>query len=84
MAGAVAELAGYVDSVGHYVATRCFSKIVDVDDGALPASIATRLRTARLERMALVYPGARRYVLTDRVEAVPLATLAEPGHLFEA
>jgi hypothetical protein len=31
---------------------------------------------------AVIYPGPRRYALADRVEAVPLATLAEPGRLF--
>jgi len=30
----------------------------------------------------VIYPGARRYSLDERVEAVPLATLAEPGRLF--
>jgi hypothetical protein len=35
-----------------------------------------------LERIAVVYPGTRRCKLDDRVEAVPLASLAEPGFGF--
>ncbi|MCA9758901.1 MAG: ATP-binding protein [Candidatus Eisenbacteria bacterium] len=44
------------------------------------------LRTARdelgVEQIAVVYPGSKRYPIGDGVEAVPLATLAEPGTLF--
>ena len=44
------------------------------------------LRTARdelgVEQIAVVYPGSKRYPIGDGVEAVPLATLAEPGALF--
>jgi hypothetical protein len=32
--------------------------------------------------MAVVYPGAKRFALSERVEAVPLAALAEAGGLF--
>lgn len=35
-----------------------------------------------LDRVAVVYPGDKRYRLADRVEAVPLATLAHPGGVF--
>ena len=35
-----------------------------------------------LERIAVIYPGTRRYALADRVETVPLAALAEPGRRF--
>jgi hypothetical protein len=31
---------------------------------------------------AVVYPGAKRFSLANRVEAVPLDTLADPGSLF--
>ena len=34
-------------------------------------------------RVAIVYPGTKRYTVAARVEAVPLDTLADPGHLFE-
>jgi len=36
-----------------------------------------------LERIAVVYPGTRRYPLSSAIEAVPLTALAEPGTLFE-
>jgi uncharacterized protein len=35
-----------------------------------------------LDRVAVVYPGDKRYPLADRVEAVPLATLAHPEGVF--
>ena len=35
-----------------------------------------------LERVAVVYPGTRRYPLSDAVEVVPSAALAEPGGVF--
>jgi len=45
------------------------------------------LRIARddlgLDRVAVVYPGERRYEIADGVEAVPLASLARPGSLLE-
>jgi uncharacterized protein len=47
----------------------------------------TSLRTATadlgLERIAVLYPGQRRYALSDSVEAVPLAALADGKDLFE-
>ena len=46
-------------------------------------SIHIALEDLGLERVAVIYPGAKRFALTDRVEAVPLDTLAEPGRLFE-
>lgn len=45
-------------------------------------SIRIALEDLGLERVAVLYPGARRFPLADRVEAVPLATLAQPGSLF--
>lgn len=35
-----------------------------------------------LDRVAVVYPGEKRYPLADRVEAVPLSELAQRGGLF--
>jgi uncharacterized protein len=52
------------------------------DAPKLTPSIRIALEDLGLERVAVVYPGARRYPLTDRVEVVPLTTLAEPGGLF--
>ena len=45
-------------------------------------SIRIALEDLGLERVAVLYPGARRFPLADRVEAVPLAALAQPGSLF--
>jgi hypothetical protein len=42
-----------------------------------------KLFGVELERVAVVSPGSRRYPIADRVEAVPLATLAEPRRLFD-
>ena len=54
-----------------------------VDAPRLTPSIRIALEDLQLERVAVVYPGSRRYALADRVEAVPLSVLAEPGRLFE-
>ena len=35
-----------------------------------------------LERVAVMYPGERRYQLAEHVEAVPVSELAEPERLF--
>jgi predicted AAA+ superfamily ATPase len=53
-----------------------------VDTPRLTPSIRIALDDLGLERVAVVYPGTRRFFLADRVEAVPLAALAEPGRLF--
>jgi len=53
-----------------------------VDAPRLTPSIRIALADLGLERVAVVYPGSKRYALSDRVEAVPLATLAQPGRLF--
>jgi len=52
------------------------------DAPRLTPSIRIALQDLELERVAVVYPGAKRYPLGDRVEAVPLHTLADPGQLF--
>jgi uncharacterized protein len=54
-----------------------------VDAPRLTPSIRIALEDLVLERVAVVYPGTRRYSLADRVEVVPLAELTEPGRLFE-
>ena len=54
-----------------------------VDAPRLTPSIRIALDDLRLERVAIVYPGTKRFALTDRVEAVPLGAVAVPGHLFE-
>lgn len=52
------------------------------DAPKLTPSIRIALEDLRLDRVAVVYPGTKRYSLSERVEAVPLETLAEPGRLF--
>ena len=52
------------------------------DAPRLTPSIRIALEDLGLERVAIVYPGSTRYPLDDRVEAVPLATLTDPGVLF--
>lgn len=52
------------------------------DAPKMTPSIRIALEDLGLERVAVVYPGTTRYALSDRVEAVPLATLAEPGRLY--
>lgn len=46
-------------------------------------SIRIALNDLNLERVAVIYPGAKRFPLTDQVDAVPLDALAEPGRLFK-
>ena len=52
------------------------------DAPKLTPSMRIALEDLGLERVAVVYPGAKRYPLSEQVEVVPLATLAEPGRLF--
>lgn len=49
--------------------------------GIIRAYLLERINAA-LARVAVIYPGAKRYPLSDSVEAVPLRTLASPGSLF--
>jgi len=39
-------------------------------------------RTLGLERVSVVHPGAKRYRLADRVEAVPLHALGKGESIF--
>jgi hypothetical protein len=54
-----------------------------VDAPSLTPSIRIALGDLKLERVAVIYPGATRFAITDRVEAVPLSVVATPGSLFE-
>jgi predicted AAA+ superfamily ATPase len=47
-----------------------------VDAPRLTPSMRSALEDLKLEHIAVVYPGTRRYPLTERVEAVPLTQLA--------
>lgn len=48
------------------------------DTPRITPSIRIALEDLGLERVAIVYPGDRRFPLSDRVEAVPIADLATP------
>ncbi len=54
------------------------------DTPGITPSIRIALDDLGLDRVAVVYPGEKRFPLTDRVEAVPLHDLATLGSLFPA
>lgn len=54
------------------------------DAPRLTSSLRTAVADLGLARVAVVYPGERRYPLSDIVEAVPVASLASPDGLFGA
>jgi predicted AAA+ superfamily ATPase len=54
------------------------------DAPTMTASIRIALEDVQLERVAVLYPGAKRYPLAERVEAVPLATIAMGEPIFAA
>lgn len=51
-----------------------------VDAPTLTPSVRIALQDLKLERIAVVYPGPRRYPLADRVEAVPLEVVLDGIH----
>jgi hypothetical protein len=53
-----------------------------IDAPRMTPSIRIALEDLGLQRVAVVYPGTKRYRIAERVEAVPLTTLTEPGRLF--
>jgi len=55
-----------------------------LDAPRMTPSIRIALEYLVLERVVVLYPGERRYPLTDRVEAVPLDHLAGEQPLFDA
>ena len=52
------------------------------DAPKLTRSMRIALDDLRLERIAVIYPGVKRYPLVERVEAVPLLELGEGSGLF--
>lgn len=54
------------------------------DAPRMTPSIRIAMEDLGLSRVAVVYPGERRYPIADRVEAVPFASLAVPGRLFDS
>ena len=53
-----------------------------VDAPKLTPSVKTALTDLDLDHLAIVYPGNRRYALSDRVTAFPLVSLAEADGFF--
>lgn len=53
------------------------------DAPRLTPSIRIALQDLGLERVAVLYPGARRFSVAERVEAVPLAELANGAAVFD-
>lgn len=52
------------------------------DAPKMTPSIRIALDDLGLDRVAVLYPGEKRYPLADRVEAVPVVELAVHGRLF--
>ncbi len=52
------------------------------DTPRVTRSMRTALEDLNLERVAVIYPGSRRFPLDDRVEAVPLDQLSSDTPLF--
>lgn len=57
-------------------------EIKRTDSPHVTPSIRHALQDLGLERVAILHPGAKRYPLSDRVEAVPMADLGKTDGLF--
>jgi hypothetical protein len=57
-------------------------EIKRADAPRLTPSIEIALEDLKLERVAIVYPGTKRYSVSERVEVVPVTVLAGGGALF--
>ena len=57
-------------------------EIKRTDTPKLTPSIRDALQDLKLERVAIVHPGAKRYPLDERVEAVPLAAQGSARRCF--
>ena len=53
-----------------------------IDAPRMTPSIRVAIADLELAHVAIVYPGSRRFDVSDRVTAVPLSDLARPGSLF--
>lgn len=53
------------------------------DAPRITPSIRTAFDDLALDKVTIVYPGAKRFALDESTEAVPLRTLAVPGRLFD-
>ncbi len=54
------------------------------DAPRMTPSIRHALEDLGLEKVAVIYPGDRRYPIADRVEAIPLVQLADSRDLFDS
>jgi len=52
------------------------------DAPRITRSISTALKDLGLARVAVIYPGSKRYPLSERVEAVPLRTVCDGESVF--
>jgi len=52
------------------------------DTPRLTRSIGIAMEDLGLERVAVVYPGVKRFPLSEQVEAVPLSVLGGRGSVF--
>ncbi len=52
------------------------------DAPRMTRSISTAMKDLELARVVVLYPGSKRYPLSDRVEAVPLSTMCEGQPIF--
>lgn len=53
------------------------------DTPRMTRSITIALNDLKLTRVAVVYPGSKRFPIADRVEAVPLRSIGEGAGIFE-
>ncbi len=53
------------------------------DAPRMTASIRVAQKDLGLARVAVLYPGSKRFPISDTVEAVPLSTIREGGEVFE-
>ena len=53
-----------------------------VDAPRMTPSIRIAMQDLKLKRVAVMYPGTKRYPIADRVEAVPLRVLSEGQQVF--
>lgn len=53
------------------------------DAPRMAPSLHIAMQDLGLERVAVIYPGEKRYPLADRIEAVPFVALAAGGGLFD-
>ena len=54
------------------------------DAPRMTPSIRIAVEDLGLARVAVIYPGTRRYPITDRVEAVPIQALARSASIFDS